>query len=90
VTDLDHLPATGTYSAKQYDGPSAAEVMSRSMEFLADPNAAKQLLAQDPLQAAIILRGSPRRTSRPRGQGRCGRCCHRDRRREPAQPGKVW
>lgn len=51
------MPATGVYSAKVYGGAGATEVMSRSLEFLASPGNAEKLIRDDPLQAAIILRG---------------------------------
>lgn len=47
-------PATGTYSMKYYsDG--ATEVFSMSMEYFGNPENAKKLITNDPLQAAIIL-----------------------------------
>ena len=51
------MPATGGYSAKSYDGPGATEVLSMSMEYLSEPATAKKLIENDPLQAAIVLRG---------------------------------
>ncbi|MFD2168572.1 hypothetical protein [Tumebacillus lipolyticus] len=49
------MPATGLYSAKVYDDGST-EVMSRTLEFFAEPETALRMIERDPLQAAIILR----------------------------------
>ena len=51
------MPGTGPYSAKSYDGPGSTEVLSMSMEYLCEPSTAKTLIENDPLQAAIVLRG---------------------------------
>jgi hypothetical protein len=45
------------YMAKAYGGRGSTEVMSMTMEYLADPSRIKTLLDKDPQQAAIILRG---------------------------------
>jgi hypothetical protein len=50
------MPVTGTYSAKCYGESGPTEVMSTSMEFLAERDKADDLIGNDPLQAAIILR----------------------------------
>lgn len=47
-------PVTGWYSLKHYMGGST-EVFSMSMEFFSDRKRARELLFNDPLQAAIIL-----------------------------------
>jgi len=49
------MPATGPYSARFY-GSGNTEVMSMSLEYFSNPETARELILNDPLQAAIILR----------------------------------
>lgn len=49
------MPATGPYSAKYYDSGST-EVMSVTIEHFGNRENARNLIENDPLQAAIILR----------------------------------
>lgn len=48
--------ATGKYTSKAYSSGDT-EVMSMSMEYLANPKKFDKLLDKDPVQAAIVLRG---------------------------------
>lgn len=49
------MPATGKYSAKAYESGDT-EVVSMSLQFLADPAAVKSLIDDDPQQASLLLR----------------------------------
>jgi hypothetical protein len=48
--------ATGAYTSKIYEGIGATEVVSTSMEFMATPAKAKDLVEKDPQQALLVLR----------------------------------
>jgi hypothetical protein len=50
-----NMPATGRYSAKYYDSGST-EVMSMTLEHFGNSDKALNIINNDPLQAAIVLR----------------------------------